>query len=440
VKRSGGRLVASLVFLFSDLALANGRYPTAGLVAFDPNDARHFAVRTTFGLLVTSDRGATFDMVCESALRLVTEEDPMLAFTGSGPLVVATFGGVLRSDDGCSFRYVPELEGEIVIDLARGASDPDSLVAVRLRGRGGGLYDSNLLRSDDSGATFREFPPFPEELLVTTVDVAARDPSRVYVTARRGADEGYDSVLLASDDGGETFRAALIPDTQNQHLAYIAGVHPSDPERLALRVDDLEQTILYETLDGGETFAPRFTASGRLTAFAYSPDGAEMLFGGIGDGLYGGSSDGTAFERRSDVGATCLGWNDDGVLACADAQNAGFSLGRSKDGGRTFERLLVFSELCGTSSCGGASDVGALCPHDWQSVAPLLAATCNTDAGAPDAGAAHETAAAKAGRGGCSVGSGPRGSMGILLAAASATLLARLRRMLGRSRARGTPL
>lgn len=445
MKRSGGRLVASLVFLVSASdALANGRYPTAGLVAFDPNDARHFAVRTTFGLLVTTDRGRSFESVCESALALGVEEDPMLAFTGSGPLVVATFGGMLRSADGCSFEHVPELDGKIVLDLARSASAPDSLVAFSILGRGGGLYDSNLLRSDDAGISFHEFPPFPEELRLTTVDVAAREPSRVFVTARRGVDEGYDSVLLVSDDGGETFRAAPIPETQDQRLAYIAAVHPNDPDRLALRVDDLERTTLYETLDAGDTFERRFVANGRLTAFAYAPDGTEMLFGGLGEGLVGGPSDGTVFERRSDVGATCLGWNADGVIACADAQNAGFSLGRSTDGGRTFERLLVFSELCGTSRCAETSDVGALCPHDWQAVAPTLGATCNVDAGAAGAGTSRDggtppekTRARPTGRGGCSITTGTRGSIWMGLGgAAVAALLVRKRRTSAGSRVR----
>jgi hypothetical protein len=342
----------------------------------------------------------------------------MPAFTQSGSLVVATFGGVLTSDDGCGYRYVPELEGEIVLDLARSASDPDSLVAFRLLGRGGGIYDSSVVRSDDAGASWTFFPLLPEEFLPLTVDFSARDAARVYLTARRGEGDGFDSVLLVSDDGGETFQAQSIPNTADQHLAYIAGVHPTDPDRLAVRVDDLEGTVLLETSDAGASFRTVFVGSGRLTGFAYSPDGADIAFGGLDDGLWAGASDADEFERRSDVEPTCLGWNDDGLYACADAQRTGFSLGRSTDGGRSFESLLVFAELCGRSSCRGETDVGALCSYDWQNVGPTLGATCDVDGGAtvPDAGdaGADPPRARPGARGGCSIGRAPNESRGFL--------------------------
>jgi hypothetical protein len=415
-------------------ALANGRFPTAGHVAFDPLDEARFAVRTTFGLLTSKDAGASVDFVCESALRLGVEEDPMLAFTESGPLVVATFGGVLTSNDGCSYRFVPELEGQVVLDLARSAVAPDTLVAFRLLGRGGGLYDSGVVRSDDAGTSWTFLPLFPEEYLPVTVDIAARDPERVYVTARRGVDQGYDSALLVSDDGGETFVARVVPDTEDQHLAYIAAVHPEDADRLTLRVDDLEGTILYETRDAGASFQKLFVGSGRLTGFAYAPDGVEIAFGGLDDGLWVGSSDVLVFEQRSGVGPLCLAWNARGLWACADAQRTGFSFGRSSDAGRSFEPLFSFSELCGRSSCADTSDVGGLCPTDWQSVGPALGATCDLgDAGASgDGGSPNERAPARpTGRGGCTASgrAGDRSFVAWFLAGALVATAARWRRV-----------
>jgi hypothetical protein len=435
VRRGGAAfLAASVSILTTPAALANGRYPTAGLVVFDPIDRDRLAVRTTFGVLVSRDRGATFDYVCESALRLGIEEDPMLAFTASGRLVVATFGGVLASDDACSYAPTPELEGVIVPDLARSASEPDTLVAFRLLGKGGGLYESGVVRSDDGGATFEAFPLLPEAFLPVTIDVAAGEPSRVYLTARRGSDDGFDSVLLVSDDGGATFDERSIPETSEQRLAYIAGVHPIDAGRLAVRVNEVERTLLYETRDSGATFELLFVADGLLTGFAYSPDGSELAFGGTEEGLFGGSSATREFERRADVAPMCLGWNDDGLWACADARTAGFSFGRSTDGGRTFEPLLRFADLCGSSSCRGESDVGALCSNDWRTVGPSLSATCNvdvpdggpsTDAGDSPAGGARR---AFTGRGGCAAGGFRGTASGAVAAAVWCALVAARRR------------
>jgi hypothetical protein len=436
VTRGRACALALLVFLASKSALANGRFPAAGQIVFDPEDARHIAVRTTFGLLTSRDRGETFDYVCESALRLGVEEDPMLAFTASGPLVVATFGGVLTSNDGCSYQFVPELEGQIVLDLARSRSAPDTLVLFRLLGRGGGLYDSSLVRSEDGGRSWTFLPLLPIEYLPITVDIAAQS-SRVYLSARRGAGDEFDSALLVSSDGGETFETRVIPGTSGQHLAYIAGVHPTDTERLWVRIDDPDGTVLVETRDAGVTFERLFQAEGLLTGFAVAPDGASVAFGGRDDGLWVGTSD-DGFERRSDVGATCLAWNDDGLWACADSQLTGFSLGRSPDEGQTFEPLLVYSDLCGRSSCGPDTDVDALCPNDWIGVAPSLGAVCEeADAGV---GGNGDAARPKA-RGGCSTfpeTGGMRTSSGFLLAALVAiALFARVAHRLRAARSLG---
>jgi hypothetical protein len=414
VTRGRACALAMFVFTSSNTALANGRFPAAGQIVFDPEDARHIAARTTFGLLVSRDRGETFDYVCESALRLGVEEDPMLAFTASGPLVVATFGGVLTSYDGCSYQFVPELEGQIVLDLARSRSAPDTLVAFRLLGRGGGLYDSSLVRSEDGGRTWTFLPLLPIEYLPITVDIAANS-SRVYLSARRGADDEFDSVLLVSSDGGETFETRVIPGTSGQHLAYIAGVHPNDTERLWLRIDDPDGTVLVETRDAGVTFERLFEAEGLLTGFAVAPDGEIVAFGGRDDGLWVSATDAGAL-RRSDVGPTCLAWNDDGLWVCSDAQVTGFSLGRSPDEGRTFEPLLAYSDLCGRSSCGLDTDVGALCPNDWLGVAPSLGAECR----AADGGIGNSDAPRPKARGGCSTfpaAGGMRESAGVALAA-----------------------
>jgi hypothetical protein len=259
-------------------------------------------------------------------------------------------------------------------------------------------------------------PLLPIEFLPITVDVAAHS-SRVYLSARRGADDEFDSVLLVSSDGGETFETRVIPGTSGQHLAYIAGVHPNDTERLWVRIDDPDGTILVETRDAGVTFERVFEAEGLLTGFAVAPDGETVAFGGRDDGLWIGTSD-DGFERRSGVGATCLAWNDDGLLACSDSQLTGFSLGRSPDEGRTFEPLLVFADLCGRSSCGADTDVGLLCPNDWLGVAPSVAAECEADAG--DAGPRTRPTA----RGGCSLaGHVPRSAHENFYALATALLM-----------------
>ena len=56
-------------------------------------------------------------------------------------------------------------------------------------------------------------------------------------------------------------------------------------------------------------------------------------------------------------------------------------MGRSHDQGVTFEPLLRFDSLCGNVTCGKESQVGMLCPNDWETTAPVIGTTCRPDAG-----------------------------------------------------------
>src|SRR5262249_15350823 len=155
---------------------------------------------------------------------------------------------------------------------------------------------------------------------------------RVYVSARLDAAGDYASVLLRSNDGGETFESLSIPETQQHRRAYIAKVHPTDPNRIWVRVYDPVGTRIIVTEDGGATFRNLFNGTDQLYGFALSPDGSQMAFGGPSDGIWVGGSDGVGLARRSDVLPNCLGWTPAGLWACADEAKAPFfSLGLSNN-------------------------------------------------------------------------------------------------------------
>jgi hypothetical protein len=201
---------------------------------------------------------------------------------------------------------------------------------------------------------------------------------------------------MRSDDGGLTFTSADIPETQEHRLAYIAAIHPTDPDRVYLRVFDTPSTAILMTSDGGRTFQKIMTGTEQLLGFAISPDGTQMAVGGPSDGIWIGSADGTNLARRSDVAATCLTWAKDALYACADYKMSGFSIGRSIDSGATFEGLFRYDTLCGRAACGG--DNTALCAEQWDLIAPAIGATC------PDGGA---DAAADVSTGGSPRDAGP---------------------------------
>ena len=58
-------LVAAL-FVATPSARANGRFPGASQLVVDPSNDQRIVVRATFGVLQTTDRGATWRWVCGS--------------------------------------------------------------------------------------------------------------------------------------------------------------------------------------------------------------------------------------------------------------------------------------------------------------------------------------------------------------------------------------
>jgi photosystem II stability/assembly factor-like uncharacterized protein len=376
---------ALVVSLSATRARANGRYPQANHIVFEPGDASHLVVTASFGLLESKDRGATFAWRCEAALGVMGDQDEIAAITAGKTTAVVVTNGLVTTADGCSFRKVPELAGKYVADVALSKGSPHELFVFHTDLALSGQLESEVLHSIDDGQTWQVVgSPLPSNLLPLTIDVAPSNPERVYLSARLGLADAYASVLLRSDDGGKTFASMPIPGTTDQRLAYIAAVHPTDADRLYLRVIDSPGTVIYSTIDGGKNFQKRFSGQGDLLGFALSPDGAHLAFGGPKDGIWVGAEDATMFEQRSHIGPTCLAWSGDGIYACADQASAPFSIGRSHDDAATFDTLLRYDALCGTTACPAESQDSVQCAPAWETIGPMLGASCRMDSGVGD--------------------------------------------------------
>jgi hypothetical protein len=173
---------------------------------------------------------------------------------------------------------------------------------------------------------------------VFTIDVAPSDPLRLYVSAASGTS----FVLLRSDDEGLTWDSSpiAVDDEGGADGAYIAGVSPSNPERLYVRVprwlDDPEEGVAFwdDSLlfseDGGRRFSDVLRRRGNLLGFALSPDGTSVLVGfgdpnvapiftdGASLGLYRAAVTDHAFEQLlPSVPVSCLTWTEGALYVCA---------------------------------------------------------------------------------------------------------------------------
>ncbi len=361
--------LASIVALASlavpaPVARAHGRYPEIGLISFHPRNPDVVAMRGTFGLLLSQDGGGTFRWICHTVIGARQTEDPSLVVGGDGSLVVGFFDGLARgSPDGCDWGFPsPSLTNVVVIDVARHPTDPDTIYALT---SSGGM-ENGLYRSTDDGATWTAVAPAIDPILFETMRIAPSDPDRIYLTgayppmASEPPDGGTGDggpptprrvYTYRSSDGGETWESFELMEfgQMGDRNGYLLGVDPLDSNRLFMYVRNEEDDRVYESTDGGESYAQRLTMR-RVDGFAWSDDGSTVWIGGKNElvdgvpaltGLRRSTDGGHVFTTlHDDVSVGCLATHGDELWICADNFRDGFALARSTDRGQTIRAVL----------------------------------------------------------------------------------------------------
>lgn len=391
--------VAACVICVDHSALANGRYPSAGQIAEDPADPQHWLARTTYGFLQSVDARQSWQWICEASVGYDGQEDPFVGITANGSIVATTTQGLSVSQDrGCTWRKAaaPEWLGRLpAVDLAVDPRQPSRVVVLATAQD---QAKHQLFESLDNGASWHSLgQPLPDGAHGLTLEIAPSLPSRIYVSARAGADfETH--LLLRTDDGGATWlerpfalpaldaRGAPLPADQTQVLGtYIGAVDPLAPDTVWLRVLRFQPDQLWRTMDGGLTWQRVFEAKqGKLVSFALSPDGTQVAVGGTGadPGVWRSATATLGWSRAGPIGASCLKWTATGLFACADETTDGMTIGQSTDGGAHFSPVHHRSDLT-QLQCPTGTRTALLCPKVW----PLTAYNLGLDTAPPAAAA-----------------------------------------------------
>jgi hypothetical protein len=428
------RLVAcaiGLLFVASEsTALANGRFPRAQRLLEDNGEPERLVLAATYGLLVTSNRGAEWRHVCELGYAFsIDEKDPLVEIPPDGSLLVTSAHSLNRSSAPfCSFEPVLGGPGtETVVDYALDPSNRSRVVALFMQSADGGTLNE-LYESLDAGRTFSPLGmPLPqaEVAFSVTVDVAPSEPDRIYVSA---VGRGVPEAIVRSDDRGASWTTNALELAPDEH-AYIAAVHPTNPDALYVRTDlwalDAENVLtasdaLFYSDDGGVSFRELHRAAGKLLGFALSRDASELVIG-YGDpvdstrlvdpsalGLYRASTRDHVFTKIYDGSVSCLTWTHNGLYACTSQAERGFALGFADNAdfdlasAEPFTPLLDLETVSGPLECPEGSSA-AVCRESWPATCALFE-SC-------DAGVAGSSGSGT-GSGGTSAGSRASGASG----------------------------
>lgn len=410
---------AAIILLAAPAALANGRFPASNQIVFSPTNENIVIGRATWAILPSTDNGKTWGYLCEEALALpnaVSFEDPELGLTYNNALVAGldtpTVGLDVSNDLGCNWNCIGgplthQAVADIVVrlDSLPGASSPDagstSHQVLALIDTFGTTFDagaldagtlSQVFQSLDDGATWGELGTLIDgtdaTLAVATIDVAANDPARLYVSGTRGYGTGKTASLFVSSDSGANWTEYPVPgfDPTLENQIFIGGVDPADEDRVYLRSTSLQgggasRLYVYGVTDGGPavqlvksfTIPPPMNSAtaltGELLGFALSPDGSTVYIGTIESGLWRASRADLTFKQvNPKVHVQCLAARQTTtgpeLWACAD-EATGFIFGKSTDDGATFKPLMTtITSTSGLVACSASGQTSAACFTD----------------------------------------------------------------------------
>ncbi len=402
------------------VAFANGAFPDSLGILLPSDQPQRIVAATNFGLVVSSDAGRSWQLICEAAIGRF----PTLYQQGRAPqsrlLAVTASGLAWSGDGGCSWAKASgPFDDTDVTDAFADPSDGAHVLLLAARaptdtGR------SALFESHDAAKSFG--PPLysaAEGLLLTGVEIARSDPKTVYLSMYDGQLQPY---LAHSADAGKTWTRTMLAKNLNAWVLRILAVDPQHPEIVYLRssTSTADELVRYDQHTGQATRL--LSLPSRMTAFLQRSNGT-LLVGMFGARGFVSHDGGKSFADWPNVPhLRGLGERAGKLYAVADNTLDGYAVAESTDEGASWRPLLNFDDLHALASC------------------PKLAATCSSalsmlhmnletvDAGAPYA-VAMAMASSHHGGSGCSVArQASQPTLHVVLMLLTAAVLARRRR------------
>jgi MYXO-CTERM domain-containing protein len=324
--------IGAAIALSASTATANGRFPASNQFLFSPSNPNLIWLRTTYGILPSTDDGSSWAYLCEDVFGLQSAggsgyEDPGVALMSNGNVIVSDSRGVsVSTDQGCTWSCQGGmLAKQAFIDLAVSPSDVTTavvLTATYVASDSGTTNTySQVFRTTDYGMTWNPVgPPLDPTVLVQTVDLAKSDPTRIYVSGTRNfgiaktaslfmytmyttaGDAGADDASAdggfaegsadggSANAGGQWLEQPITEfDNAQEESIYIAAVDPNDADTVYLRTDSLEmggESRLYvtqnasATTDGGVGAATFTIPMGASFQVPSPPDGNPFVVTG----------------------------------------------------------------------------------------------------------------------------------------------------------------
>lgn len=354
---------------------------TSSALAHDPPEVNRMlwspegdamVLRVNRGLLFGRP-GGEWRFMCGAAWGTPFGEQPDLVLLSDGRLLAATTRGLRESsDEGCTWSGVSPFGDRGVTALTQHPSDPNTLYLGVAGLDRGGMYESR-----DAGASWTQRLILGPDDHVAQIALAPTDPTRVYLNglAHDAARRAYSYQITRSSDAGASWTRSHVPLLAGEDEALLAAISPVDPDTLLVLAiqkarGDLPDRVLVSR-DAGETFATLLEAM-YLQSASFSSDG-RLAYAAGNEGFYRSNPELTSAAAIGEAQfVSYVTAHDDALYLCGNHSGfdpASAGVGVSTDDGRSFERMMAFTEVKQTVACAEAGDTSRACKQlwaDWQ--------------------------------------------------------------------------
>ncbi len=356
-------------------ARANGRFPETNQLVVEPGNPDHAVVRATFGLLVTRDRGTSWEFVC----RMRSVRRISIRLSRCCQAECSCWGSTTasrRATRSRNFELARGIDGP-VLDVTASPGEPGTAFVLTADDA-----SSHVWLSTDSAASFEQVGLIAGFSAVT-LDAAPSDSDVLYLSGI----EGDDGVLYRSDDRGLNFERFTIPGANGAKVPYIAAVDPTDANTVYVRTYGIPGALL-QTRDGGRTYSEHpLEMRTPVQGFALSGDGSVIVASNPFDGTFRAESERFEFEPVRCGGASCLAFADEDLLGCGSESLDGFQDRRLARSGRDLFTPARSELYPRTRRVSGSERRREECARTWPELrARLGAERCEPIDIEPDAG------------------------------------------------------
>jgi len=413
-------IALSIASFAARAARANGAFPDSENIMTPADRPQEIVLVTNFGLVTSSDGGATWLWSCEqegNSLGMLYQLTPL---PRSRLFTIANQKLSYSDDWSCGWQTAGgAVVGQSLTDVYLDPVSGTRLLAIGVVNQ---MY--SLFQSTDAGATFGPaLYQTPTGQTMTGAELARSDPNVIYVASR--SPEGA-PLLARSSDGGAHFTTKDLSGDLGSGLPRIIAIDPQDPNRVLLRFLGPNDQSLALTVDGGLTARKPVTVNGNFTSYVRLSNGT-ILVGAMVEfstrpALYRSRDRGTTFEEvPHPPSIRALSERNGVVYAAADNFGDGYAIGTSADEGTTWTGLMNYGDVkainpCIKAQCQVSCDTqvgltlwpAEVCAAD----APVSTGTAGSGGGVGGtggAGAGGTTGAGASGTAGATIGSGGGG-------------------------------